>query len=260
MPDLRPPADVDLRLVRYLTALAGLEEFDCDHAGGLKREVIAHLGTLDSSPPKTTWCSSALPRLQGVPWQRRRHSRRLDAAGAGPEHPHGMADAEFDALFTNSRPVIFAFHGCAVPRRRSGTEVDTPWRRNPAWRRFGTGACSAARRPRDGRWQICPGIGRLRGYGRPVAAMPTTAPSRAGMPRKPSSAFVIFQPREAAAGARPASAWADMGEPQSDYRSDDRRENVGDYNSACALPAVTGDHRGRGRGLFERCPCEPVGR
>ncbi len=27
------------------------------------------------------------------------------------EHPHGMPDAEFDALFTTSRPVIFAFHG-----------------------------------------------------------------------------------------------------------------------------------------------------
>src|SRR5207249_1465987 len=27
------------------------------------------------------------------------------------EHPHGMPDAEFDALFTDSRPVIFAFHG-----------------------------------------------------------------------------------------------------------------------------------------------------
>ena len=27
------------------------------------------------------------------------------------EHPHGMSDAEFDALFTESRPVIFAYHG-----------------------------------------------------------------------------------------------------------------------------------------------------
>jgi xylulose-5-phosphate/fructose-6-phosphate phosphoketolase len=27
------------------------------------------------------------------------------------EHPHGMPDAEFDALFTTTRPVIFAFHG-----------------------------------------------------------------------------------------------------------------------------------------------------
>ncbi len=27
------------------------------------------------------------------------------------EHPHGLPDAEFDALFTPDRPVIFAFHG-----------------------------------------------------------------------------------------------------------------------------------------------------
>jgi xylulose-5-phosphate/fructose-6-phosphate phosphoketolase len=28
-----------------------------------------------------------------------------------PEHPHGLPDAEFDALFTADRPVIFAYHG-----------------------------------------------------------------------------------------------------------------------------------------------------
>jgi xylulose-5-phosphate/fructose-6-phosphate phosphoketolase len=27
------------------------------------------------------------------------------------EHPHGMSDAEFDALFTVTRPVVFAYHG-----------------------------------------------------------------------------------------------------------------------------------------------------
>ena len=27
------------------------------------------------------------------------------------EHPHGMNDAEFNALFTTDRPVIFAYHG-----------------------------------------------------------------------------------------------------------------------------------------------------
>jgi xylulose-5-phosphate/fructose-6-phosphate phosphoketolase len=27
------------------------------------------------------------------------------------EHPHGMSDAEFDALFTTGQPVIFAYHG-----------------------------------------------------------------------------------------------------------------------------------------------------
>jgi xylulose-5-phosphate/fructose-6-phosphate phosphoketolase len=27
------------------------------------------------------------------------------------EHPHGLPDAQFDALFTEDRPVIFAYHG-----------------------------------------------------------------------------------------------------------------------------------------------------
>ncbi|MCH8983534.1 MAG: phosphoketolase, partial [Acidobacteria bacterium] len=27
------------------------------------------------------------------------------------EHPHGLADREFDALFTIDRPIIFAYHG-----------------------------------------------------------------------------------------------------------------------------------------------------
>jgi xylulose-5-phosphate/fructose-6-phosphate phosphoketolase len=27
------------------------------------------------------------------------------------EHPHGLSDREFDAIFTKDRPIIFAFHG-----------------------------------------------------------------------------------------------------------------------------------------------------
>ena len=27
------------------------------------------------------------------------------------EHPHGLSDSEFNALFTTDRPVIFAYHG-----------------------------------------------------------------------------------------------------------------------------------------------------
>ncbi len=27
------------------------------------------------------------------------------------EHPHGLSDAEFDALFTTNRPIMFAYHG-----------------------------------------------------------------------------------------------------------------------------------------------------
>jgi xylulose-5-phosphate/fructose-6-phosphate phosphoketolase len=27
------------------------------------------------------------------------------------EHPHGISDHDFDALFTTDKPIIFAFHG-----------------------------------------------------------------------------------------------------------------------------------------------------
>jgi xylulose-5-phosphate/fructose-6-phosphate phosphoketolase len=27
------------------------------------------------------------------------------------EHPHGLSDSEFDALFTSSKPIVFAYHG-----------------------------------------------------------------------------------------------------------------------------------------------------
>ena len=29
----------------------------------------------------------------------------------GSEHPHGLSDGEFDALFTKDKPIVFAFHG-----------------------------------------------------------------------------------------------------------------------------------------------------
>ena len=42
-------------------------------------------------------------------------------------HPHGLPESEFDTLFTEDRPVIFAFHGYPwlvhrlTYRRRNGT-------------------------------------------------------------------------------------------------------------------------------------------
>ena len=31
--------------------------------------------------------------------------------GSATEHPHGLTDADYDALFTKDKPIIFAFHG-----------------------------------------------------------------------------------------------------------------------------------------------------
>ena len=41
-----------------------------------------------------------------------RQRRRPDAApGRRREHPHGLSDREFDALFTRDKPIVFAYHG-----------------------------------------------------------------------------------------------------------------------------------------------------
>ena len=33
------------------------------------------------------------------------------ARSRASEHPHGLSDDEFDAIFTANKPIIFAFHG-----------------------------------------------------------------------------------------------------------------------------------------------------
>ena len=44
------------------------------------------------------------------------------------EHPHGLSDHDFDALFTTDKPIIFAFHGYPwlihrLTYRRNGTGI-----------------------------------------------------------------------------------------------------------------------------------------
>ena len=58
-----------------------------------------------SPPPRS--CATHLPDL------RVRVVNVVDLMRLQPdtEHPHGLSDREFDALFTTDRPVIFAYHG-----------------------------------------------------------------------------------------------------------------------------------------------------
>ena len=63
------------------------------------------------------------------------------------EHPHGLSDEQFDALFTRDKPVIFAYHGypwlihrltyrrtnhgtstCAATRKRARSRRRSTWR------------------------------------------------------------------------------------------------------------------------------------
>jgi xylulose-5-phosphate/fructose-6-phosphate phosphoketolase len=48
-----------------------------------------------------------------LPWLKVRVVNVVDLMRLQPtaEHPHGLPDPEFDAIFTTDRPVIFAYHG-----------------------------------------------------------------------------------------------------------------------------------------------------
>jgi len=81
-------------------------------------------GTADSGDPDVVMaCAGDVPTLetlaavdimrQRFPNLRIRVVNIVDLMRLQPEseHPHGLSDTEFDALFTPNRPVIFAYHG-----------------------------------------------------------------------------------------------------------------------------------------------------
>ena len=94
--------------VRHCTAGAGIWDWASNDAG---------------EPDVVMACAGDVPTLETlaavtllheyVPDIRLRVVNVVDLMVLQPpsEHPHGMADHEFDALFTTDKPVIFAFHG-----------------------------------------------------------------------------------------------------------------------------------------------------
>jgi xylulose-5-phosphate/fructose-6-phosphate phosphoketolase len=77
--------------------------------GGDPDVVLACAGDI---PTLETLAATALLR-EHLPDLRVRVINVVDLMRLQPEseHPHGLPDAEFDALFTRDRPVIFAYHG-----------------------------------------------------------------------------------------------------------------------------------------------------
>jgi xylulose-5-phosphate/fructose-6-phosphate phosphoketolase len=77
----------------------------------------------DGEPDVVLACAGDVPTLEmlaavellraHVPGLRMRVVNVVDLMTLQPEreHPHGLPDEEFDALFTRDRPIIFAFHG-----------------------------------------------------------------------------------------------------------------------------------------------------
>jgi xylulose-5-phosphate/fructose-6-phosphate phosphoketolase len=77
----------------------------------------------DSEPDVVMACAGDVPTLEtlaAVDWLRKhipglkiRVVNVIDLMALQPEreHPHGLSDEKFDALFTKDKPIVFAFHG-----------------------------------------------------------------------------------------------------------------------------------------------------
>jgi xylulose-5-phosphate/fructose-6-phosphate phosphoketolase len=78
--------------------------------GGAEPDVV--MACAGDIPTMETLAATALLRTH-VPDLKIRVVNVVDLMRLQPEseHPHGMSDEEFDALFTKNRPVLFAYHG-----------------------------------------------------------------------------------------------------------------------------------------------------
>jgi xylulose-5-phosphate/fructose-6-phosphate phosphoketolase len=95
--------------IAHCTRGIGIWEWASNDAGQEPDVVLACAGDI---PTLETVSAAAILRDR-LPELKVRVINVVDLMRLQPEreHPHGMQDAEFNALFTSSRPVIFAYHG-----------------------------------------------------------------------------------------------------------------------------------------------------
>ena len=95
--------------VIHCTRGAGIWEWASNDSPGAPDVVLACCGDI---PTLETLAAVSLLR-EHLPELKVRVVNVVDLIRLQPEseHPHGMSDAEFDALFTTERPVVFACHG-----------------------------------------------------------------------------------------------------------------------------------------------------
>jgi xylulose-5-phosphate/fructose-6-phosphate phosphoketolase len=93
----------------HCTRGLGIWDWASNHGGEEPDVVLACAGDV---PTLETLAAAALLR-EHLPDLKVRVVNVVDLMRLQPEaeHPHGMRDAEFDAVFTPDKPVIFAYHG-----------------------------------------------------------------------------------------------------------------------------------------------------
>jgi xylulose-5-phosphate/fructose-6-phosphate phosphoketolase len=95
--------------IAHCTRGIGIWDWASNDGGAEPDVVMACAGDI---PTMETLAATALLRRH-VPDLKIRVVNVVDLMRLQPEseHPHGMSDEEFDALFTKDRPVMFAYHG-----------------------------------------------------------------------------------------------------------------------------------------------------
>jgi len=95
--------------IAHCTRGLGIWEWASNDNGEEPDVVLACAGDI---PTLETLAAAALLR-EHLPELRVRVINVVDLMRLQPEseHPHGLSDSQFDALFTTDRPVIFAYHG-----------------------------------------------------------------------------------------------------------------------------------------------------
>jgi len=93
----------------HCTRGAGIWEWASNDEDGLPDVVLGCCGDI---PTLETLGAAALLR-EHLPELKVRVVNVVDLMRLQPEseHPHGLSDHEFDALFTTDRPIVFAYHG-----------------------------------------------------------------------------------------------------------------------------------------------------
>ncbi len=95
--------------VRHCTVGAGIWEWASNDEGAEPDVVMACAGDVPTleTLAAVDWLRKNIPELKI------RVVNVVDLMTLQPasEHPHGLADREFDSLFTQDKPIIFAFHG-----------------------------------------------------------------------------------------------------------------------------------------------------